>query len=87
MLNSVSFNNGAGENISLDQKEELFPRLDIINWVTFPNQSFYAMKVGWMDPKVPTEEALSINEDAMVWHNWFNQVGIKCRQCMEVFVK
>ncbi|XP_072860565.2 vomeronasal type-2 receptor 26 [Pogona vitticeps] len=73
VLKSVRYNNSVREKIIFDYSEELLPRFDIINWVTFPNHSFYGMKVGWMDPMDPTTQALTINKDVMVWHKWFNQ--------------
>ncbi|XP_060549593.1 vomeronasal type-2 receptor 26-like [Pantherophis guttatus] len=72
-MKSVSFNNSAGERIFFDQNRKLVQELDIINWVTFPNQSFTLVKVGKMDPQSPPEKAFTINEDAIVWHSWFNQ--------------
>ncbi|XP_025030347.1 vomeronasal type-2 receptor 26-like [Python bivittatus] len=72
-MKSVSFNNSASERIFFDQNRELVQELDIINWLIFPNQSFTGVKVGKMDPQSPPEEAFTINEDAMVWHSWFNQ--------------
>lgn len=75
-MKSVSFNNSAGERIFFDQNRGIVQELDIINWVTFPNQSFTLVKVGKMDPQSPPEKAFTINEDAIVWHSWFNQVGI-----------
>ncbi|XP_062994333.1 vomeronasal type-2 receptor 26-like [Elgaria multicarinata webbii] len=72
-LNSVSFNNTAGEKVVFDQNREVVPKFDIINWVTYPNQSFIRVKVGKMDFQAPSDEAFAINEDAIVWHNWFNQ--------------
>ncbi|XP_062994336.1 vomeronasal type-2 receptor 26-like [Elgaria multicarinata webbii] len=73
-LKMVSFNNSAGENVFFDQNGELVPRFDIINWITFPNQSFIRVKVGSMDPRAPGDEAFTINKDAIIWHSWFNQV-------------
>ncbi|XP_070584437.1 vomeronasal type-2 receptor 26-like [Erythrolamprus reginae] len=72
-MKSVSFNNSAGERIFFDQNRGIVQELDIINWVTFPNQSFTLVKVGKMDPQSPPENAFTINEDAIVWHSWFNQ--------------
>ncbi|XP_007440541.2 vomeronasal type-2 receptor 26-like [Python bivittatus] len=72
-MKSVSFNNSAGERIFFAQNRELVQELDIINWLIFPNQSFTGVKVGKMVPQSPPEEAFTINEDAMVWHSWFNQ--------------
>nr|XP_028558245.1 vomeronasal type-2 receptor 26-like [Podarcis muralis] len=72
-LRSVSFNNSAGEEISFDQKGALVVGFDIINWVTFQNESFLRVKVGKMDPQIPLEKGLTINDDAIVWPSSFNQ--------------
>uniref|UniRef100_A0A670JF80 G-protein coupled receptors family 3 profile domain-containing protein n=1 Tax=Podarcis muralis TaxID=64176 RepID=A0A670JF80_PODMU len=45
-LKRISFNNSAGDQLSLDGKGELESGFDIINWVTFPNKSFSRVKVG-----------------------------------------
>ncbi|XP_066486355.1 vomeronasal type-2 receptor 26-like [Tiliqua scincoides] len=73
-LRSVSFNNSAGDNVSFDHNEQLIAGLDINNWVISPNQSFHRVKIGAMDSQVPPGEALTINEDAMTWHSWFEQI-------------
>ncbi|XP_062992854.1 vomeronasal type-2 receptor 26-like [Elgaria multicarinata webbii] len=72
-LRRVSFNNSAGDKISFDQNGVLVKGFDVINWVTFPNQSFMRVKVGKMDHQVPPEQAFSINDKAIVWHSSFNQ--------------
>nr|XP_056720297.1 vomeronasal type-2 receptor 26-like [Euleptes europaea] len=73
-LRHVSFNNSAGDQISFDHNGELIAGLDVINWVTFPNQSFVRVKVGKTHPQTLSEQALQINEESMVWHPRFNQV-------------
>ncbi|XP_054849995.1 vomeronasal type-2 receptor 26-like [Eublepharis macularius] len=74
-LRRVSFNNSAGDNISFDQNRQLITGFDVINWVTFPNQSFVRVKVGSVDLKLqdPSNLSLIINEDAIIWHSWFTQ--------------
>ncbi|XP_053120352.1 vomeronasal type-2 receptor 26-like [Hemicordylus capensis] len=72
-LRQASFNNSAGEKVSFDLHGELMTGFDIINWITFPNQSFIKVKVGRMNPQAAPEQALSINEDSIVWHSLFNQ--------------
>ncbi|XP_053216068.1 vomeronasal type-2 receptor 26-like [Podarcis raffonei] len=74
-LKQVSFNNTAGDVVSFDQNRVLIGGFDILNWVTFPNQSFVRVKVGKMDPETPIpEQEFTVNEDDIVWHSWFNQV-------------
>ncbi|XP_066486343.1 vomeronasal type-2 receptor 26-like [Tiliqua scincoides] len=72
-LKRVSFNNSAGDKISFNQNGELVAGFDIINWVTFPNQSFQRVKVGQMDPQAPPDKALTIHDDAIIWPSSFNQ--------------
>ncbi|XP_053118939.1 vomeronasal type-2 receptor 26-like [Hemicordylus capensis] len=45
-----------------------------MNWIISSNKSFHRMKVGRIDPWVPPDQALIINEDKITWHSWFNQV-------------
>ncbi|XP_054850034.1 vomeronasal type-2 receptor 26-like [Eublepharis macularius] len=73
-LKRISFNNSAGDKVSLDQNGVLVEGLDVINWVTFPNQSFAKVKVGRMNVQSPPDQAFSINKNGIVWHSWFNQV-------------
>ncbi|XP_066486720.1 vomeronasal type-2 receptor 26-like [Tiliqua scincoides] len=72
-LRSFSFNNSAGEKVSFDQDGNLVTGFDIINWVTFPNQSFHRVKVGRIEPRASEDILLSIDDDAIVWPSRFNQ--------------
>ncbi|XP_067326613.1 vomeronasal type-2 receptor 26-like [Anolis sagrei] len=73
-LRSVIFNNSAGDTVAFDENGELAAGFDIMNWVTFPNQSFLKVKVGNMDPHAFLGKEFSINEEAITLHNIFNQV-------------
>nr|XP_056720111.1 vomeronasal type-2 receptor 26-like [Euleptes europaea] len=73
-LRSVSFNNSAGESISFDQNGEIVTEFDIINWVTFTNQSFLRVKVGKIDSKAPPDKMITIHDSTIVWPTMFNQV-------------
>ncbi|XP_066486321.1 vomeronasal type-2 receptor 26-like [Tiliqua scincoides] len=73
-LRSISFNNSAGDMVSFDGNGELASGFDVINWVTFPNQSFSRVKVGRMDPQPLPAGEFRIEEETITWHSIFNQV-------------
>ncbi|XP_066486254.1 vomeronasal type-2 receptor 26-like [Tiliqua scincoides] len=75
-LKSIIFNNSAGETVSFNKDGELVAGFDIINWVTFPNQSFLKVKLGGMDPQAPEGKEFSINEEAITWHSIFKQLPL-----------
>ncbi|XP_070584432.1 vomeronasal type-2 receptor 26-like [Erythrolamprus reginae] len=72
-LKSLSFNNSAGDKISFNQEGSLVAGFDIINWVTFPNQSFIGVKVGRMDQWASPDKQLIIKEKKIIWHQGYNQ--------------
>ncbi|XP_061446336.1 vomeronasal type-2 receptor 26-like [Rhineura floridana] len=73
-LQGILFNNSAGETVSFNDKREVEGGFDIMNVVTFPNQSFQKVKVGRLDPYAPEGKEFIINNDIIVWHTGFNQV-------------
>ncbi|XP_070800800.1 vomeronasal type-2 receptor 26-like [Pituophis catenifer annectens] len=72
-LRTVSFNNSAGEKIFFDQNGKIATGFDVINWVTFPNQSFHQVKVGKVDPFAPPNKLLSISAE-ITWPTMFKKV-------------
>uniref|UniRef100_A0A8D2ITN2 G-protein coupled receptors family 3 profile domain-containing protein n=1 Tax=Varanus komodoensis TaxID=61221 RepID=A0A8D2ITN2_VARKO len=74
ILKHITFNNSAGELVHFDENGELITDLDVINWVTFPNQSFARVKLGRLDPRAPQGKELMIQDENFVWHRKFNQV-------------
>ncbi|XP_033024173.1 vomeronasal type-2 receptor 26-like [Lacerta agilis] len=73
-LRSISFNNTAGDVVFINQNGEAASSLDIVNWIIFPNQSLHRVSVGRIDPQAPPDQSFILDEDAITWHSWFNQV-------------
>ncbi|XP_077169567.1 vomeronasal type-2 receptor 26-like [Paroedura picta] len=73
-LRRILFNNSVGETLKFNQDGELVTIFDLTNWVTFSNGSFARVKVGQLDPHIPSGKELTLVEDNIVWHRSFNQV-------------
>ncbi|XP_077169296.1 vomeronasal type-2 receptor 26-like [Paroedura picta] len=73
-LRGLSFNNGAGEEVSLDENGEIRTGFDIVNWVLFPNNSFLTVTVGWTGSQASPDRTFTMNEDIITWPSAFNQV-------------
>ncbi|XP_078234882.1 vomeronasal type-2 receptor 26-like [Pogona vitticeps] len=72
-LKRFSFNNTVGDKIHFNWNGELVTGFDIVNWITFPNQSFHRKKVGRLDTHDLAEKTLKIHDNAISWHSSFNQ--------------
>ncbi|XP_070810329.1 vomeronasal type-2 receptor 26-like [Pituophis catenifer annectens] len=72
-LRAVSFNNSAGEMVSFDERGKLATGFDVINWVTFSNQSFHRIKIGNIAPVTLPQELLTISAKETIWPIMFNQ--------------
>ncbi|XP_034279075.1 vomeronasal type-2 receptor 26-like [Pantherophis guttatus] len=73
-LRNVAFNNTAGELVSFDQNGIVAAGFDIINLIAFRNKSILHVKVGNVDHSAPSDKLLTINDEMITWHSWFNQV-------------
>ncbi|XP_026579598.1 vomeronasal type-2 receptor 26-like [Pseudonaja textilis] len=71
-LRTTSFNNTAGQKISFNENGDLDTGFDIINWVTFPNETFVKFKVGKIDPAASPDKLFTIKD--ITWPTMFNQV-------------
>ncbi|XP_015268213.1 PREDICTED: vomeronasal type-2 receptor 26-like [Gekko japonicus] len=70
-LQGISFNNSAGERVSLNDNGEIETGYDITNMVIFPNMSSLRMKVGRVD-SIGNE--FIIDENLIVWQRHFKQM-------------
>ncbi|XP_062993137.1 vomeronasal type-2 receptor 26-like [Elgaria multicarinata webbii] len=74
LIQTISFNNSAGDEITFDEHGEFEGGFDITNFVTFPNKSCVKVKVGRLDPHAPPGKEVTINEDIIKWHRDLTQV-------------
>nr|XP_020634553.1 vomeronasal type-2 receptor 26-like [Pogona vitticeps] len=74
LLQSISFNNSAGETVSFDDNRETVGGLDIRNVVMFHNNSFQLLKVGKVDRNALGGKEFILKDNMIVWHGRFNQV-------------
>nr|XP_028560580.1 vomeronasal type-2 receptor 26-like [Podarcis muralis] len=73
-LQGMSFNNSAGDEITLNEHGELDAGFDITNLITFPNKSYIRVKVGRLDPQAPPGKEFTIDEARIEWHRSLTQV-------------
>ncbi|XP_042329836.1 vomeronasal type-2 receptor 26-like, partial [Sceloporus undulatus] len=71
-LKQIHFNNTAGEEIFFDAKGQLTTRYDIINMVTFLNQSLRQVHIGRIDPQAPAGKEFQLYGRSVTWNPRFN---------------
>ncbi|XP_032092185.1 vomeronasal type-2 receptor 26-like [Thamnophis elegans] len=81
-LRYVHFNNNVGDEIFLNEDRDLATGYDLINFVTFPNESFQRVQVGRIDPNVRFGKEFIINASAIIWNPKFHQTVPKST-CVE----
>ncbi|XP_053120250.1 vomeronasal type-2 receptor 26-like [Hemicordylus capensis] len=72
-LSNIHFNNSAGEEIFFDEEGSLPTGYDIINLVTFPNDTFQKVQTGRMDPLAREGKRFTMNASATVWNQKFKE--------------
>ncbi|XP_054849529.1 vomeronasal type-2 receptor 26-like [Eublepharis macularius] len=72
-LQGFSFNNSAGETVSINDQREMGDGFDIMNLVTYPNKTFVRVKVGSVNSSAPEGRTFILYEDRIVWQTSFNQ--------------
>ncbi|XP_060541323.1 vomeronasal type-2 receptor 26-like [Pantherophis guttatus] len=73
-LRTISFNNTAGQKIFFNENGDLETGFDIINWITFPNETFVKVKVGKIDPTTSPDKLFTISVQDITWPTMFKQV-------------
>nr|XP_034957899.1 vomeronasal type-2 receptor 26-like [Zootoca vivipara] len=74
VLQRISFNNSAGDEITFNEHGELVGGFDITNLVTFPNNSYVRINVGRLEPQAPPSKKIIFNEEGIKWHRGLTQV-------------
>nr|XP_034960957.1 vomeronasal type-2 receptor 26-like [Zootoca vivipara] len=72
-VRSIRFNNTAMGEVHFDGDRELAADYDIVNFVTFPNQTAARVKVGKLQTQTSLGVELTIHEKDTTWPSWFNQ--------------
>ncbi|XP_070795147.1 vomeronasal type-2 receptor 26-like [Pituophis catenifer annectens] len=73
-LGDSHFYNTCMEGVFLDEKGQFTAKFDTVNWVTFPNESFKAIKFGRIDrPWRSKDMDFILEQEAMNWSQRFNQ--------------
>ncbi|XP_025032349.1 vomeronasal type-2 receptor 26-like, partial [Python bivittatus] len=73
-LQRISFNNSAGDEITLNGHGKLEAGFDIVNLVTFPNNSYIRVHVGEVHPHTSPGKTFTIHEDRIQWQPEFTQL-------------
>ncbi|KAH0626327.1 hypothetical protein JD844_001250, partial [Phrynosoma platyrhinos] len=81
-LRYIRFNNSAGEEVFFDENGDLASGFDVINLVTFSNQSFHKVRVGRIDPQASAGKRFTMNGSSIVWNHKFKKVPPRSR-CVE----
>ncbi|KAM9034754.1 vomeronasal type-2 receptor 26-like [Sarcophilus harrisii] len=66
-LKNIHFNNSAGKQVVLDKKRNSVANYDILNYVTFGNDTEILVKVGEFNPQATNGENFTIQEKAVLW--------------------
>ncbi|XP_044523146.1 vomeronasal type-2 receptor 26-like [Gracilinanus agilis] len=66
-LKNIRFNNTAGKQVILDKKRHSVANYDVLNYVTFSNDTEVLVKVGEFLSQAPRGQDFTIQEKAIVW--------------------
>ncbi|XP_077187416.1 vomeronasal type-2 receptor 26-like [Paroedura picta] len=72
LKNFQSYNN-ATEGVYFDENGDMAVDFDIVNWVATSNRSVKRVKVGSVERRGAEEIKFTIDQDIVVWPEWFNE--------------
>ncbi|XP_066469178.1 vomeronasal type-2 receptor 26-like [Tiliqua scincoides] len=73
VLRNVRFNSTTMEEVYFGEDGELVANYDIVNLVTFPNESAFRVKVGNLETQAARGLLLTLQEESIVWPSGFNK--------------
>nr|XP_020634595.1 vomeronasal type-2 receptor 26-like [Pogona vitticeps] len=76
-LKNVQYYNIAMNGVYLDENGELAADFHIVNWLMFPNKSTAGVEVGRIERRDSPEIKVTVDENAIGWSSWFNQMHQK----------
>ncbi|XP_062993155.1 vomeronasal type-2 receptor 26-like [Elgaria multicarinata webbii] len=74
LIQRISFNNSAGDEIMFNELGKVAGRFDVTNLITFPNNSYIRVKVGKLEPHASPGNVLTITEEKINWQINLTQV-------------
>ncbi|XP_077187004.1 vomeronasal type-2 receptor 26-like [Paroedura picta] len=89
LRNFQSHNNVTG-GVYFDENRDTAVHFDIVNWVATPNRSTKRVKVGSVERRGAEEIKFTIDQDIIVWPEWFNETlpHSRCTQsCLSGYTK
>ncbi|KAF5920586.1 hypothetical protein HPG69_012067 [Diceros bicornis minor] len=66
-LKNVSFKNSVGDHVFIDEEKKPEAKYDILNYVTFINNTEVMVKVGQFIPRAPMDQEFTIHEEVIEW--------------------
>ncbi|KAF7235164.1 Vomeronasal type-2 receptor 26 [Varanus komodoensis] len=85
-LRNIYFNNTVNEEIFFNNNGDLVEGYDLINLVTFPNETLQNVRVGRVDPHAPTGKQFIINGNDITWNQKYTQVGMATITISIIFI-
>ena len=74
-LEKISFTTSFGDDISFDEKGDVLPIYDVMNWAWLPDGSTKVHNVGVVKKSASGDEELILDEDRIFWNLAFTKVS------------